>query len=183
MRSSWIVGGACFAQLAGCAPEPPKPVDADALVLELGGQHRLLSEALAAVAPGGARKPAPAAAQPSTGAPREATADRRPAASGADPAANRVPAESPPGPDSEPAQVPDYDEVGTPVESAAAEPPPAPIGPRREVSLDAGQTLFELARVHLGDGNRFHELLELNGWSEAQARRLPVGTVVQLPPR
>lgn len=49
------------------------------------------------------------------------------------------------------------------------------------VSLADGQTLIHLARKHLGDGNRFRELLALNGWSEADSRRLRVGQQVKIP--
>jgi nucleoid-associated protein YgaU len=49
------------------------------------------------------------------------------------------------------------------------------------VQLAPKQTLIHLAKRHLGDGNRFRELMELNGWSEADARRLQPGTAVKIP--
>lgn len=63
---------------------------------------------------------------------------------------------------------------------AEAEPPPPEIF---SVYLRQGETLYGLARTHLGSGARWRELLELNGWSEAQAGQLPVGTMVKLPIR
>lgn len=63
------------------------------------------------------------------------------------------------------------------------EPPPPAAPPPRTVRLPAGGTLYALAREHLGDGNRWPEITALNGWTEARAARLPVGTEVKLPPR
>ncbi len=40
---------------------------------------------------------------------------------------------------------------------------------------------MHLARKHLGDGARVSEILQLNGWSEADARRLLAGQKVKLP--
>ena len=51
------------------------------------------------------------------------------------------------------------------------------------VYLRENETLYGLARTHLGSGSRFRELLDVNGWSEAQASRLPVGTPVKVPLR
>ena len=70
-----------------------------------------------------------------------------------------------------------------------SEPPPGeakpsvPLEAERWVELEAGQTISELARVHLGRSRRWREVLELNGWTEEQARRLRVGTQVRLPAR
>jgi nucleoid-associated protein YgaU len=49
------------------------------------------------------------------------------------------------------------------------------------VVLAEGQTLIHLARKHLGDGNRFRDILELNGWTEVESRRLKPGTKVKIP--
>jgi nucleoid-associated protein YgaU len=49
------------------------------------------------------------------------------------------------------------------------------------VTLADGQTPIHLARKHLGDGNRFREILDLNGWSENDARRLRAGQEVKIP--
>ncbi len=51
----------------------------------------------------------------------------------------------------------------------------------RTVTLSGGQTLYGLAQEHLGSGNRWPELLELNQWTEEDALRLPPGTKVKLP--
>lgn len=51
----------------------------------------------------------------------------------------------------------------------------------RQVRLGKGQTLYGLAKQELGDGNRWKEILKLNGWTEAQASRLREGTAVTLP--
>lgn len=51
------------------------------------------------------------------------------------------------------------------------------------VVLGKGQTLFAIAKKHLGSATRYKEILAHNGWTEAQAKRLPAGTKVKLPPR
>jgi len=65
--------------------------------------------------------------------------------------------------------------------------PEAEVGraarPGRVVTLRKGQTIYGLARDHLGDGDRWLEILELNGWTEAQAMRLRPGAEVKLPLR
>lgn len=50
-----------------------------------------------------------------------------------------------------------------------------------EVRLGARETLMDLAKVHLGSGLRFKEILELNGWTDRDARRLRIGQVVRIP--
>lgn len=50
-----------------------------------------------------------------------------------------------------------------------------------EVELAARQTLMDLAHKHLGSGLRFKELLDLNGWTEKDARRLRIGQKVKIP--
>jgi hypothetical protein len=71
---------------------------------------------------------------------------------------------------------------------AAAKPTPTPAPtptptPARTVTLRPQQTLIQVATEHLGDGARYTEILALNGWTEADARRLPPGTSVKLPAR
>lgn len=56
-------------------------------------------------------------------------------------------------------------------------PPPAWF----EVTLADGDTPIHLARRHLGDANRFREILALNGWDESDARRLRPGQKVKIP--
>lgn len=67
-------------------------------------------------------------------------------------------------------------------------PPPAPptepapvVADHIVVPLGRGETLIHLAKKHLGDGNRFREILAANGWSERDARRLPEGQPVKIP--
>ena len=69
-----------------------------------------------------------------------------------------------------------------------AEADPVPVAPPQPtelpyftVELGANQTLIHLARKHLGNGNRFREILELNGWTENDARRLREGQQVKIP--
>lgn len=59
---------------------------------------------------------------------------------------------------------------------------PSPDG-ETVVVLGKGQTLFAVAKKHLGSATRYKEILKHNGWTEAQAKRLPAGTKVKLPPR
>jgi len=74
--------------------------------------------------------------------------------------------------------------------AAGVDPAPAPQPPHtqapppptfRTVTLQKGETLTMLARRHLGDGNRYRELLQLNGWSSEQSKHLQVGTLVKIP--
>lgn len=73
------------------------------------------------------------------------------------------------------------------VRSAPVPAPRAPAPPPNEepswftVTLADGQTPIHLARKHLGDGNRFREILALNGWDENDARRLQPGQAVKIP--
>ena len=72
-----------------------------------------------------------------------------------------------------------------PVEPPKVDPvPPKPHVPQptwKTVKLRRGQTLIHLAKEHLGNGNRFRDILQLNGWTEAQARRLSEGQEVKVP--
>ncbi len=61
--------------------------------------------------------------------------------------------------------------------------PEPPAARPRTVTLRRNQTIAGLAREHLGSSSRFQEILDLNGWTEADARRLPVGTPVKIPAR
>jgi len=93
-------------------------------------------------------------------------------------------------PEDLPADLPLNDPAGTGTEVPSPEPPapqPAPVpGPVsaepefRRVPLRRGQTLIHLAKEHLGNGNRFRDLLRWNGWTEQQARSLPEGTLVRI---
>lgn len=48
------------------------------------------------------------------------------------------------------------------------------------VRLEPRQTLGHVARRHLGSATRFKEIMEWNGWSDAQTRRLREGTEIRL---
>jgi nucleoid-associated protein YgaU len=67
------------------------------------------------------------------------------------------------------------------------EPPPAPRDEPKPspdylvVTLGPRQNLIQLAKKHLGDGNRFRDIMTLNGWSEADTRRLQPGQKVKIP--
>jgi hypothetical protein len=74
----------------------------------------------------------------------------------------------------------------------APEPEPGPLpdpqpgpspAPQRFVFLEAGGTISGIAHKHLGKAARANEVLELNGWTEADARSLRPGTKVLLPTR
>ncbi|MFE0400076.1 LysM peptidoglycan-binding domain-containing protein [Paenibacillus lactis] len=41
--------------------------------------------------------------------------------------------------------------------------------------------MWSIAKAHLGDGSRYKELMKLNNITEAQAKKLKVGTVIKLP--
>ncbi len=47
--------------------------------------------------------------------------------------------------------------------------------------LGEGRTLVHLAKKYLGNGNRYQELLELNGWTLQQAKRLGATQLVKIP--
>ena len=40
---------------------------------------------------------------------------------------------------------------------------------------------MHLAKQHLGSGLRYREILEANGWTEADAKRLREGQAVKIP--
>lgn len=51
----------------------------------------------------------------------------------------------------------------------------------KTVTLKAGDSLWSIAKAHLGDGARWKELQKLNGIQDAQIKRLPIGLVLKLP--
>ena len=129
----------------------PKPSDG-VLVLEVGGEQPSLREALVAHAV--------------TVAPARLLRSEVPAPvskGGASAERDGSPHETPPEPRSKPVVSPE------PAESFVV------------VKLARGQTLIHLAKKHLGDGNRFRDILALNGWTEADARRLRENQDVKIP--
>jgi nucleoid-associated protein YgaU len=157
-----ILGCSLVAVVAACGDgREPMPAGDGALVLELGGNQPSLRKALEraglAVPPPVDLSPAVAVPAPATGdadAPKPTPPVRRGSAE----------AQKPPTPTPTPTPAP------TPAEQAFT-----------TVVLAEGQTLIHLARKHLGDGNRFRDILELNGWTEVESRRLKPGTKVKIP--
>lgn len=155
-RSVRVVGLSVFGMLvvpgAGCAPQPAEARTSDGvLVLELGGNHASLRGALEQL--GVSLHPPQELLPPPQAAPPEPD-DRRP-----DPGPQQDGTEQPP-------------------------PAPPPVSPTPEffvVKLGKNERVIHLARRHLGDGNRFGEILALNGWTETDARRLQEGTPVKIP--
>ena len=66
-------------------------------------------------------------------------------------------------------------------------PPPAsqpkPAADVLEVKLEKGQTLYDLARKHLGSATRWREIAEFNHIDEARLNRLREGTLIRVPLR
>jgi nucleoid-associated protein YgaU len=157
----WAALFVLFGLAASCA-EPVQDVDrADVLSLEVGGEQASLRAALLAlgreVAPPVRLRPAP-----------QVEHDDRPAAAG--PAGELVeesaPTEVAPQPEPQP----------TPQEEA-----PAPVESEWvTVTLPKDETLFHIARRHLGDANRYREIMEWNGLTEAAARRLRPGHEIRI---
>jgi nucleoid-associated protein YgaU len=138
----------------GCSPSPVAARATDGtLQLEVGGGHGSLRGSLqaAGIEVGPPRRLRPVAPEPVT----------EPAES------DQAPPQPTPGPHTPPAPVP------------VEEPKPTPdyfvvtLGPR--------QNLIQLAKKHLGNGNRFRDIMALNGWSEADTRRLQAGQKVKIP--
>ena len=152
----------CAVGLSSCGGDP-KPPSEDTLVLELGGGHGSLRGALLRAGVVIAPRPAAAATsmpsmQQLLGGSGQRPTD--PEASGAMPL---------PEPESEP----------QPQSVPQSEPEPTPS--YREVELRQGETISHLSSIHLGTVRRYHEILELNQWTEEQSRRLAAGTTVKIP--
>jgi nucleoid-associated protein YgaU len=146
--------------VAACAQRPPARIAGDGeFVLELGGSNRSLAASLRAL--GVELLPARAAPEPQ---PQDGNQAGNESDGGVD------------GPGADGSSAPDAGErdPGTDREAAAG---PAWI----EVRLASKQTLMDLAKEHLGTSRRFQEIMELNGWSDRDARRLKVGQVVRIP--
>jgi nucleoid-associated protein YgaU len=129
----------------------PKPSDG-VLVIEVGGEQPSLREALLAHG---------VTVAPARSLRPEAPA---PVSTGEEPPAERdeSPNAAPPEPGAKPVTPPEAESYVV-------------------VKLGRGQTLIHLAKKHLGDGNRFRDILALNGWTEADARRLRENQDVKIP--
>lgn len=53
--------------------------------------------------------------------------------------------------------------------------------PLKTYTMKKGDSLWSVAKLHLGDGSRWREIQKLNGLTDAQLKRLPIGTVLKLP--
>ncbi|OAB26197.1 hypothetical protein PMSD_26045 [Paenibacillus macquariensis subsp. defensor] len=51
----------------------------------------------------------------------------------------------------------------------------------KTVTIKSGDTLFIIAKKNLGDGSKYKEIQKLNGITDAQAKKLKIGTVIKLP--
>lgn len=142
--------------LAACGRNDPPLAHADGVLqLELGGAHGSLRQTLvqAEVPVAEPRRLVPEALGSAEGVVEPPPADPGVVA----------PPETPPG--------------GASPEA----PPPAPVADEWiVVTLGAKQTLIHLAKKHLGDGNRYRELMQWNGWNEDDVRRLPAGQQVKI---
>lgn len=139
---------------AACAPRPVPALAGDGeLVLELGGASPSLAASLQRLG---------VELLPAQQVPPGPVADAAPP--------ERGPSASDGSPDPDPQALP---------EQPVAPPPSAPAW--FEVALGPRQTLMDLAQEHLGSARRFKEIMDLNGWSDRDARRLRVGTMVKIP--
>ena len=141
---------------------------ADVLSLEVGGEHASLRGALVAmgrdVAP--PERLRPVEQQPAS-SPGDALAGGP--ARGAEPEPLDPGGARRPDPSARPA-----------VEPLEPEPPPPAVSEWVTVELPKDETLVHIARRHLGDGNRFLEIMKWNGLSEAAARRLRPGHPIRI---
>jgi nucleoid-associated protein YgaU len=160
-----ILGCVLLAVLVGvaaCGGDPAiAPTGDGALVLEVGGGQPSLRQALER-----AGLPVPPRVDLATPVAAPSAPEGEPVPAGDASAARQQDGASPPAqPQPQPQQ------------------PPASASDTTHVvvTLAEGQTLIHLARKHLGDGNRFREILALNGWTESESRRLKPGTKVKVP--
>lgn len=70
---------------------------------------------------------------------------------------------------------------GTPVIQKEKEPRPNENPTPQTYTLVAGDSLWAVAQKLLGDGARWKEIQQLNGITDAEIKRLPIGKVLKLP--
>ena len=51
----------------------------------------------------------------------------------------------------------------------------------KTITIKSGDSLWTIAKKQLGDGSRYKEIQKLNGITDAQAKKLKIGTVIKLP--
>lgn len=159
MRQGWVwaVLGAAFSVLASCAKPAKAAVHEDVLVLEVGGQEASLREVLQAlgrdVGPGHRLRPVEEQPEP------------RPV----DPSRQKLPVQEEERRDPQPEPPPPQ-----------PEPEPEPESEWVTVELPKGETLIHVARRHLGNGTRWGEIVEWNGFTAAQLKRLRIGHPIKL---
>jgi nucleoid-associated protein YgaU len=68
-------------------------------------------------------------------------------------------------------------------DAPAPAPQPAAAADFIEVKLEKNQTLYELAKKHLGSATRWREIAEFNHIDEARLNKLREGTVIRVPVR
>ena len=155
----WVIAAAFLFHLGACVRHEPVVGRGDGLLqLELGGPHGSLRQALLAV---NIAVETPHHLVPSE--PEQVAA----------PDPGNGPVQPLPG-------EPKVDEPGQP--APPVEVPRGPIDPDYFLAtLGPKQTLIHLAQKHLGDGNRYREIMQLNGWDEAATLRLPAGQQVKIP--
>lgn len=170
---AWAVAGAAVGLLGGCSQEAlPATTPANVLVLEVGGEQPSLRAALTALGRdvGPMHQLVPAAADAGyDGVGDRHSGDLAP-----------YPFEGGTGGGGE---GPGPDRDGPQPYPVDPEPQPTPQPAPSEwvtVPLPEGETLIHVARRHLGDGRRFHELMKWNGWTDDDARRLKSNQPVKI---
>jgi hypothetical protein len=172
MRQGWVwaVSITAVGLLSGCGGKPAQAADAsDVLVLEVGGQQPSLRASLVAmgrtVAPGQALRPRsvldmldPAGAGGQGRRDDGGGDSRNPPA----PVPTVLPEDGPP------VAPPDFVSVALPESEWVI------------VKLHKDETLTHLSRKYLGDGRRFVEIMDWNGWSEPDTRKLRDGQDVKI---
>lgn len=71
--------------------------------------------------------------------------------------------------------------TGAPVLQKEKEPRPNENPTPKTYTLVAGDSLWAVAQKVLGDGGRWKEIQQLNGITDAEIKRLPIGKVLKLP--